>query len=237
MRAYTHGGWAHRQRTQKNCQTNFLWCFWRRRGSNLRSLDVESDALTTKPPSLSVARIGPSDLRLPLSERVTPQLSGPLLTFSISNKIPSLHVAWRVVLCCNSQRQQARATSPRLICSSPTSRRSQCGTESDMMSWLVGCWEFFSVCTSKFCAQTSEYFHRESPFIVLEIRVFFSPVWTILVFHTRHLREWSLKTALYASDIQISYTHLCCFTYVRSYVSVLKANFAKNLHLALSSLD
>ena len=37
-------------------------------------------------------------------------------------------------------------------------------------------------------------------------------------FHTRHLRQWRLKTALYTSDIQISYMHLCCFTSVCPFV-------------------
>ena len=48
------GGWAHRQQvdtflTQKNSQF-FLLCSWCRRGSNLRSLDLEPDALPTEPP-------------------------------------------------------------------------------------------------------------------------------------------------------------------------------------------
>ena len=49
------GSWAHRQRvsttllTWKNSHKLFL-CSWHRRGSNLGSLDLESDALPTEPP-------------------------------------------------------------------------------------------------------------------------------------------------------------------------------------------
>ena len=55
--AYTHRGWAHRQRvstalfTRKNSHKFFL-CSWRRRGLNLLSLYLESDALPTELPRL-----------------------------------------------------------------------------------------------------------------------------------------------------------------------------------------
>ena len=65
IRAYTHWGWAHRQRVSTT-----LWlgkthkcrvCSWR--GWNLGSLDLESDALPIEPPSQPVssqfASIGP----------------------------------------------------------------------------------------------------------------------------------------------------------------------------------
>ena len=53
MRAYTHGDWAHRQRVSTTFfysekPHNFFLCFWR--GSNLGSLDLESDALPIEPP-------------------------------------------------------------------------------------------------------------------------------------------------------------------------------------------
>ena len=59
MRVYTNWGWAHRQRVSTTCLTRgkktshtvFL-CSWRRRGSNLGSLDLEFDALPTEPPRL-----------------------------------------------------------------------------------------------------------------------------------------------------------------------------------------
>ena len=52
---YTHWGWAHRQQlqvsttflTQKNSQKFFLCSWW---GWNLRSLDLESDAVPMEPP-------------------------------------------------------------------------------------------------------------------------------------------------------------------------------------------
>ena len=53
MRACTHGGWAHWQwSSQHNIfdSEKLSLCFWRRRDSNLRSLDLESDALPTEPP-------------------------------------------------------------------------------------------------------------------------------------------------------------------------------------------
>ena len=54
-RVYTHKGWAHWKRdsttflTKKNPHKLFL-CSWRRWGSNLGSLGLESDALPTEPP-------------------------------------------------------------------------------------------------------------------------------------------------------------------------------------------
>ena len=50
MRAYTHGGWAHRQListflTRKN--STFFLCSWR--DSNPRPLDLQPNALTTEP--------------------------------------------------------------------------------------------------------------------------------------------------------------------------------------------
>ena len=52
---YTRGGWAHRQRVSTTLLTrktfhDCLLCSRRRRGSNLRCLDLESDALPTESP-------------------------------------------------------------------------------------------------------------------------------------------------------------------------------------------
>ena len=53
MRAYTHRGWPHQQRvntaflTRTNSHKFFPCCWW---GSNLRSLNLESDALPIEPP-------------------------------------------------------------------------------------------------------------------------------------------------------------------------------------------
>ena len=55
-----------------------------------------------------------------------------------------------------------------------------------------------------------------------------------------HLREWRLKTTLYTSDIQISYSiriSVVLHLFAHSYVAVLNAKFAEKWQFVLSSLD
>ena len=69
MRTYAHGGWAHHWQwvnaaclTWKNSHKIFL-CPWLRQGLNLRSLDLESDALPTEPPQNGEPHVS-SELKL-----------------------------------------------------------------------------------------------------------------------------------------------------------------------------
>ena len=54
MRAYTHWGRAHRQHLTQKKYHIFL-CSWK--GSNLRSLDLESDALPIEPPRIIIITV------------------------------------------------------------------------------------------------------------------------------------------------------------------------------------
>ena len=69
--SYTHGCWAHQQRvsttvlTRKNSH-NFFLCSWRGWGLNLRSLDLEFDALPIEPPRHLLTSVFPKP---PFSDR------------------------------------------------------------------------------------------------------------------------------------------------------------------------